>query len=135
MSAENFFHLEGNLAADPEAVGRSATTVVRFRMAVNSYDSSTKMRVGKFYRLTCFGKTAEFVLKYFAKGSGISVMGELDINEWVDKAAQKRNDVSLIAREVSFPPKSGGATGAGHAPSPGATPFEDEDEDDPFKLA
>jgi single-strand DNA-binding protein len=134
MSAGNYWHLEGNLVADPEA-GRSATSIARVRLAVNRYDFKTKTRIAEFYRITVFGDKAEFALKYFTKGSGVSCSGEMQINEWVDKAGQKRQDIDLIAREFDFPVKGGsGATGAGHTPSPGAVPFEDEDEEDPFKL-
>jgi len=134
MSASNHWHLEGNLVADPEA-GRSATTVARFRLAVNSYDSKTKTRVAKFFRITVFGTKAEFVLKYLTKGSGVSCSGELDIDEWVDKASQKRYDVSLIARDVDFPPKGGGgAASPAHSPAPDGVPFDEEDDGGDFSL-
>lgn len=136
MSVENTWSLAGNLAADPEP-GKGATTMARLRVAVNSYDRATKSRKAKFFRVVIFGDRAEFVLKYFEKGSGIMLSGELDINEWEDKAGQKRNDIQLIAREAGFPPKGGsGATAAPHKPSAGSVSFseEEDEEDDPFNL-
>lgn len=126
MSVENEVRLMGNLAADPEAA-RSSTSIAKLVLAVNTYDSASKTRVGKFYRMTAFGQKAEFALKYLKKGSAIAVVGELDINKWIDKAGQNRNDVVIKVVDIGFAPKSSGATAAPHTPDTGAV-FADEDE-------
>jgi single-strand DNA-binding protein len=133
VSLENDVRLSGNLARDPE-VGRSATTMVRMTVAVNSYNAATKAREADFIGVVCFGKTAEFVQRYFTKGSGIILRGHLKPRSWTDpKTGEKKYETSIVADEVGFPPKSGGATGAPHAMDPGATPF-DEGDSDPFSL-
>lgn len=136
MAANNTGFLAGNLARDPEP-GKGATTMARITVAVDAYNSSTKTRETDFLPVVAFGKTAEFVLKYFAKGSGVVLRYHVKRRDWVDtKTGEKRYENSLVADEVSFPPKSGGGpTGTAHAPDPGATEFEDDEEErDPFSL-
>src|SRR5262245_11402938 len=117
MAANNTGSLMGNLARDPEP-GRGSTTMARMSVAVDAYNSSTKSRETDFIPVVAFGKTAEFVLKYFSKGSGIVIRFHVKRRDWVDtKSGEKRYENSLVADEVSFPPKSGGgATAAAHAP-------------------
>jgi single-strand DNA-binding protein len=120
MSLENEVRLAGNLARDPEA-GRG---------------SATKTREADFIGVVAFGKTAEFCMRYLAKGSGVLIRGHLKPRSWADpKTGEKKYEMSVVADEVSFPPKGGsGATGAAHAPAPGATAYEESEETDPFSL-
>ena len=137
MSIENEVRLSGNLARDPEAGRSAAVPMARMTLAVNSYNASTKTREADFIKVTSFGKTAEFVLKYFTKGSGMLVKGHLKPRSWEDsKTGEKKFELAVVADEVGFPPKSGGATGVAHHPAPGATYGEDEadEPEDPFSL-
>ena len=64
-----------------------------------------------FINVTAWGKTAEFVEKYFKKGDGIMIDGRLEFETWEDKnGGGKRSKHSITAERVTFPlsNKSGG---------------------------
>ena len=56
--------------------------------------------------VVAFGKTAEFIERYFAKGKAIELSGELSYGEWTTKDGEKRSSVNIIARDISFPPSN-----------------------------
>jgi single-strand DNA-binding protein len=84
VSADNGFHLIGRLARDPEAGRPGGTPMVRFTLAVDRYNRTTKAREANFFRVVLFGKRAEFVLRYFTKGSGAAVSGEMAVTKFTD---------------------------------------------------
>lgn len=55
-----------------------------------------------FIRCTAFGKTAEAVQKYTAKGSRIMAEGELQIEAYADKQGQSRTATSVAVSRVEF---------------------------------
>ncbi len=90
----------GRLTADPEL--RVATTgreVCRFTVAV---DRPGGDRVADFIRVICFGSTANFVEKYFRKGSMIALQGRIQTGNYTDSKGIKRNTFEVVAGEVSF---------------------------------
>lgn len=55
-----------------------------------------------FIRCTAFGKTAEAVQKYTAKGSRIMAEGEMQIEAYTDKQGQSRTATSVAVSRVEF---------------------------------
>ena len=55
-----------------------------------------------FVPVTAWRKTAEFVSKYFHKGSMICVEGQIQQRNWEDKAGNKRNALEVIATNINF---------------------------------
>lgn len=55
-----------------------------------------------FIRCTAFGKTAEAVGRYTAKGSRIMAEGELQIETYTDKQGQSRTVTSVAVSRVEF---------------------------------
>ena len=55
-----------------------------------------------FIRCTAFGRTAEAVQKYSAKGSRIMAEGELQIEAYTDKQGQSRTATSVSVQRVEF---------------------------------
>ena len=51
--------------------------------------------------VVAFGKTSEFVNKYFSKGSSIIVVGSIQSRSY-EKDGQKRYVTEIIAEEVNF---------------------------------
>lgn len=105
----------GNLAADPESVGKGSTVVVRLRLAVDKYDPSTRSRTAFFMRATAFGNRAENLLKYAAKGQHLELRYHLDIDEWTDSTGKKRSDLVAIVDDFDLGPSK--SSGAGYAPA------------------
>ena len=112
----------GRLTADPELRHTaSGITVTTFTVAVDrSYAKAGTERQTDFIDVVAWRQTAEFVCKYFQKGSMIAVTGSIQVRNYEDKQGNKRKAVEIQANEVSFTGskrESGPASGS-YAPSP-----------------
>lgn len=97
--------LGGRLTADPELKQiANGTPVVSFSIAVNRrYQSKDNgQQQTDFFNVTAWRATAEFVSRYFHKGSSICVSGSLQNRSWTDQNGQKRYATDIIADEVYF---------------------------------
>lgn len=95
----------GRMAADPEPkVTNSGLTVLSFSVAVERDipNKDTGAREVDFIDCTAWRKTAEFVSKYFQKGSMIIVSGRLQVRSYEDKNGQKRRRSEILADNVYF---------------------------------
>ena len=143
--------LAGRITADPELKQtQSGISVVSFTIAVNrrftSRDGAQGQSDADFFRVTAWRTTAEFIAKYFHKGSAICVTGSIQNRTWTDQQGQKRYSTDIIADEANFvesrgaqegAPVPGGdvyATPAYSTPTPVAPKFEEikTDDDLPF---
>ncbi|MBQ8869437.1 MAG: single-stranded DNA-binding protein [Oscillospiraceae bacterium] len=101
----NVVVLMGRLVADPElkqtANGASVTS---FRIAVdrNFANKETGERQADFITIVAWRQTAEFVCKYFRKGSMIAIEGSLQTRNYEDKDGNKRTAYEVVANNVSF---------------------------------
>lgn len=77
----------------------SGTTYLRNSIAV---DRKGKKDETDFFEVTAFGKTAEFIEKYFSKGRKIAISGHLQSNNYKDKEGKSHTSVAIIADEVDF---------------------------------
>lgn len=98
--------LAGRIVADPELKQtQSGTNVVSFRIAVNrgfrSRDAQQQTEAD-FFNVTAWQNTAEFIAKYFRKGSAICICGRIQNRSWVDQNGQKRYSTDIIAEEANF---------------------------------
>lgn len=57
-----------------------------------------------FPRVIAFGKTAEVIEKYFAKGKGIIVDFHIQTNSYTNKDGKKIYQTDIICDAVEFPP-------------------------------
>ena len=100
----NCIVLMGRLVADPEL--RTTTTgksVCSFRIAVDrGYVKAGEERKADFIPVVAWEGTANFVSRYFSKGSMIAVQGQLQSRQYEDNSGAKRTAYEVIAREVSF---------------------------------
>lgn len=140
--------LMGRLTADPEL--RTTTTgrsVCSFSIAVDrSFVKAGEERQADFINIVAWEQTANFICRYFRKGSMIALTGSIQTRRYEDKTGAKRTAFEVIAREVSFTgSKADTGTGAYTAPAqaPAQAPayqsampgdFEEitDDEDLPF---
>ena len=96
--------LMGRLVADPELRRTpNGNSVTSFALAVNrSYTRSGDQPQTDLLDIVAWGKTAEFVSRYFTKGQLVAVAGRIQTRLWEDKQGQKRKSVEVIAEEVHF---------------------------------
>ncbi len=55
-----------------------------------------------FFNCTLFGKTAENVTKYVAKGHRVAIDGKLKQNRWTDQAGNNQQRVEIVVQNVQF---------------------------------
>lgn len=92
--------LMGRLVGDPELkTTPSGTSVTSFRIAV---DRIGKEKAADFIDIVAWRQTAEFVTRYFHKGSMISLQGSIQARNYEDKNGNKRTAFEVVANHVSF---------------------------------
>ena len=101
----NHIDLMGRLTRDPELrYTQSQLPVVSFRIAVDrdfgGRDGAERQT--DFIDIVAWRSTAEFVSKYFVKGSMAVVSGRLQIREWTDRDGNKRTSAEVVADNVYF---------------------------------
>lgn len=99
----NLVVLTGRLTADPElkttANGLSVTT---FSIAVDRRYRSGEERQTDFINIVAWRQTAEFITKYFNKGSLIGIEGAIQTRRYQDKNGNNRTAFEVIANNVQF---------------------------------
>ena len=132
----NHIAIMGRLTRDPELRRTgSGVAVTSFTLAVDR-DFAPKDGGEKetdFIDVVCWRSTAEFVEKYFHKGSMAVASGRLQIRSWTDKDGNKRRSAEVLADNVYFgeSKKSEGYTNgysASSAPAQDLAPIEDDDD-------
>ena len=96
--------LGGRLTADPELRQTpQGVTVTSFDIAVNKPYSKDKEQQADYFKCVAWRGTAEFISKYFKKGSSICVVGSLQNRSWVDQqTGQKRYATDIVVDEANF---------------------------------
>ena len=90
----------GRLTQDVELkTTQSGISVVSFSVAVNRKGAERKT---DFIDVTAWRNTAEFISKYFSKGSSICIVGTLQKREWTDNNGNKRYVTEVVAEEATF---------------------------------
>ena len=96
--------LMGRLVSDPELkTTNTGLSVTSFRIAVDrSYVKSGEERKADFFDIVCWRNSAEFVCRYFSKGSMIAIDGQLQSRTYQAKDGTNRYVVEVVASSVSF---------------------------------
>lgn len=107
----------GRLAADPELrTTQSGLSTCSFRVACQRRfkNQQTGQYEADFITCVAWRQTAEFVCKYYQKGSGIALVGTIQNRSYEAQDGQKRYVTEVIVDNVEFPPK--GANNGQHEP-------------------
>lgn len=95
--------LIGRLCADPELrQTQSQIACCRFRIAVNRPKRKDAEQEADFINCTAWRQTAEFVARYFEKGSKIVVEGSMRNNDWEDNNGVKHYSMEVLVDSVEF---------------------------------
>ena len=100
----NVVAIMGRLVADPELrTTTQGNSVCSFRIACDrSYVQQGQERQADFIDIVAWRQQADFVSKYFQKGSMIAVEGSLQTRQYQDKQGSKRTAVEVVANNISF---------------------------------
>lgn len=94
--------LAGRLTADPELKQTtSGISVVSFTIAVNRKYSKEQQQPD-WISVIAWRQTAEFISRYFKKGSAICIVGAIQTRSWQDQQGQKRYATEVVADEAMF---------------------------------
>lgn len=110
--------LGGRLTGDPELKTTPAgVSVTSFNVAVNrKHSGQGQQQVTDFISVVAWRQTAEFVSRYFRKGSSICVVGSLQTRSWTDNQGQKRYATEVVADEANFVDAKGESSAPATAP-------------------
>ena len=126
----NHITLMGRMTRDPELRSTGNDMLVaNFTLAVDRdyKPSDGGERQTDFINCVAWRGTAEFVSKYFQKGSMAVVSGRLQIRDWTDKDGNKRRNAEVLAESIYF----GEAKRSDSPQAPAAAPqFEEVGEED-----
>lgn len=100
----NKVEIVGRLTRDVEIrTTESGTVTARFSIAVSRRFKNAKgVYEADFINCVAFGKTAEFIEKYFSKGSMIGVTGRIQTGSYTNKDGQKVYTTDVVIEECEF---------------------------------
>lgn len=106
----------GRLTADVELKQTtSGVSVCSFSLAVNRRYSKEGQQETDFINCQAWRQTAEFIARYFKKGSSLCITGSIQTRSWTDQNGQKRYATEVVADEAMFVDGKNDAQGAGTA--------------------
>jgi single-strand DNA-binding protein len=127
----NFISIAGRIGKDPEQRQlQDGTSVLSFSVA----DDQGKDKQAIWWRCSLFGKRADSLAPYLAKGSSVTVVGTVTEREYVDKEGQQRKVMEVRVQDIAL---QGGKPEAKQEAKPQPKPkpkpsagFEDFDDGD-----
>ncbi len=133
----NRVDLVGRLTRDPEirySAGENPVCVAKFTVAVNRNFKNAKGEYdADFISCTAFGKTGEFLEKYFKKGSRIGISGRIQTGSYTNKEGQKVYTTDVVAENIEFVDSRPAGNGNAQAQTQGSQPDQAvQVEDDGF---
>lgn len=127
--------LGGRVAQDIELKQtQSGIATISFSIAVNRKTSKDAEAQTDFINVKAWRQTAEFISKYFSKGSSICIVGSIQTRSWDDQNGQKRYATEVNAEEAYFVDSKSDGQAAPTFQTPPTPKFEEVsvDEDLPF---
>ncbi len=100
----NVIAIMGRLVAAPTMrQTQTGKSVASFRIACNrNRKDANGNDPADFFDVVCWEKTAEFVCKWFQKGSLIAIDGRLQSRNYQDKNGNNRTAIEIVATNVNF---------------------------------
>ena len=134
---ENNVILIGRMVADAEVRNVSGENrVANFTVAVNRPRRKDAEDEADFIDVEAWNATADFVGKYFSKGSKIGIRGRIRTSMYEDRDGKRRKQTSILAEEVCFveskTAKSGGDASPKSEAKKTSVDVSADDDDLPF---
>ena len=128
--------LMGRLTRDPEMrTTPQGTSVCSFSIAVNRRFAKEGQQNADFINCVAWRQQAEFICKYFTKGSMIAVVGSIQTRTWDSQDGKKQYATEVVVDEAHFTGSKSetGTTGAApsntgfNQPADNSSPFDEFD--------
>jgi single-strand DNA-binding protein len=112
--------LGGRLTADPELKQTpSGVPVLSFSLAVNRRTGKDQEQKTDFIECQAWRQTAEFISRYFRKGSSLCIVGNIQKRSWKDQQGNNRYATEVVVDEAMFVDSKNDSQGtADQAPAP-----------------
>ena len=100
----NVVAIMGRLVADPELkITPAGISVCTFRIACDrNFVQQGQQRQAEFSVVGAWRHNADFLCKYFGKGSLVAVQGRLQTRQYQDRNGSNRTAVEVVADSLSF---------------------------------
>lgn len=99
----NSVQLVGRLTKDPEVrYTDGGSTIARFSLAVDRRYKSENGPTADFPNCVAFGKTAEFIEKYFRKGMRMGCQGRIQTGSYTNNDGQKVYITDVVVESCEF---------------------------------
>lgn len=95
--------LAGRLTADVELKATpTGVSVCSFSLAINRKYQSGGQQQTDYVTCQAWRQTAEFISRYFKKGSALCIVGSIQTRSWTDSNNQKRYATEVVVDEAMF---------------------------------
>lgn len=99
----NSISLVGRLTRDPDVrYSDGGTTIARFALAVDRKFKKEGEPTADFPNCVAFGKTAEFIEKYFRQGMRAGINGRIQTGSYTNKDGAKVYTTDVIVENCEF---------------------------------
>lgn len=99
----NLVVLTGRLTADPELkTTQNGVPVTTFSIAVNRRHKADEEQITDFINIVAWRQRAEFITKYFKKGSLIGIEGSIQTRRYEDTMGNKRTAFEVVVNNAQF---------------------------------
>lgn len=101
----NSIIIHGRLVRDPEtSYFNEGKCITKLVVAVDRrFNDKDGNKTSDFFNCVCFGGQAELIDKYFLKGDGIAVQGEMQNNKYRDKVSNLKDFWQIKVDAFDFP--------------------------------
>lgn len=108
----NTVNLVGRLTRDPEVrYTDGGSSVAKFSLAVDRRFKQEGGQTADFPNCVAFGKTAEFIEKYFSKGQRMGAVGRIQTGSYTKEDGTKVYTTDVVVENVEFVESKGSGGG------------------------
>ena len=123
--------LTGIFTRDPEIkYANDGASIARFSIAVNRrFVKEGSDQKADFLNCIAFGKSAEFIEKYFSKGMKADLSGRIQTGSYTNRDGQKVYTTDIVVEEIEFGESKQQNNSTPSQADPGASPCGSADPD------
>lgn len=122
--------LMGRLTRDPEVrytSGENSLAIARFTLAVDRKIRKDGDATADFIPCVVFGRSAEFVEKYFRKGLKIAIVGHVQTGSYTNRDGQNVYTTEVVVEEQEFSESKNSGSGSSQQNAPQPSPDVGQD--------